>query len=358
MSLSKIPLPEVLENLSFESILAERKTRLITLAEEQYQASGDEKKLERLEDTLKLESEPMVKLLQESAYRELLLRQRVNDAARAVMLPLAQGTDLDNLGALYGVQRSELADDLNEGDEPYRQRLLLAPKSLSTAGSAAAYKFHALSAGNMAEQITVQSASDAELLVSYRYATHKNQVKDATIESPQPCVVNINVLGFDGYGQLNSDSIGQISEFLKGDKIRPVGDRVTVFAASIVLYQLKLTLHFIPELQGSPQIEALLQQVRRQLVSFVKQHHYLGKAIRHSTLLGVVSPLIEGWVELTIAQQGQSPEPAEPILAEQDLLMTSQQAPYLDLSQTTDDLSWDDKLAQAIDQSITVKFDG
>ena len=39
---------------------------------------------------LTLESEPMNALLQENAEREILLRQRVNDAARAVMLAYAK----------------------------------------------------------------------------------------------------------------------------------------------------------------------------------------------------------------------------------------------------------------------------
>ena len=39
------------------------------------------------------------------AYRELLIRQRVNDAARGVMLATASGTDLDNLAANFNVER-------------------------------------------------------------------------------------------------------------------------------------------------------------------------------------------------------------------------------------------------------------
>lgn len=373
MSLSTIPLPEVLESLSYETILTERKSRLLTLAEEHYQTTGEEKKFNALQKTLALESEPLVKLLQESAYRELLLRQRVNDAARAVMLPLAKGTDLDNLGALYGVQRGQLAGSAanegnsegqsegnsegnREGDEPYRQRLLLAPKSLSTAGSKAAYKFHALSAGNLPDKIVVQTASEVELQVSYRYNTQKNLVKDASVESPEPCVVNIHVLGFDAYGQLDSQSIHQVTQHLSGDRIRPLGDRINVIAAQTILYSWQLTLHFAPELEASPQIEVILQQVRDQLVIFVQQHHYLGKAIRHSTLLGTLSPLInaqiEGWVELTLLKNG------EPLVEGDDLLLTSAEAPHLDVGDLTLDLPWKQRLEQVIEQSIEVKFDG
>lgn len=55
--------------------------------------------------TLTLESEPLVKLLEENAYRELIWRQRVNEAARAVMLACAAGNDLDVIGANYNTTR-------------------------------------------------------------------------------------------------------------------------------------------------------------------------------------------------------------------------------------------------------------
>ncbi|MBL1575310.1 baseplate assembly protein, partial [Klebsiella pneumoniae] len=63
--------------------------------------------------TLTLESEPIVKTLQENVYRELLLRQRINEAARAVMVAYSGSDDLDNLGANNNVQRRVItpADD-------------------------------------------------------------------------------------------------------------------------------------------------------------------------------------------------------------------------------------------------------
>ncbi|NUV25651.1 hypothetical protein MS6204_04603 [Escherichia coli] len=59
--------------------------------------------------TLELESEPATKLLQENAYRELLLRQRINEAAQAVMVAYAMGGDLDPA-------RCQLQRDTPDGD--------------------------------------------------------------------------------------------------------------------------------------------------------------------------------------------------------------------------------------------------
>lgn len=86
IDLNQLPAPDVVEELDFETILAERKATLISLYPEDQQ--------EAVARTLMLESEPLVKLLEENAYRELIWRQRVNEAARAVMLACAAGNDL------------------------------------------------------------------------------------------------------------------------------------------------------------------------------------------------------------------------------------------------------------------------
>ncbi len=90
IDLSQLPAPALVEVLDYESLLAERKATLISLYPEEQR--------EAIARTLSLESEPLVKLLQENAYREVILRQRVNDAARAVMVAFATGSDLDQLG--------------------------------------------------------------------------------------------------------------------------------------------------------------------------------------------------------------------------------------------------------------------
>ena len=81
--------PDVVEVLDYETILAERKATLVSLYPEEQQ--------EAVARTLTLESEPIVKLLEENAYREVIWRQRVNEAARAVMLAYAEDADLDQI---------------------------------------------------------------------------------------------------------------------------------------------------------------------------------------------------------------------------------------------------------------------
>lgn len=87
----------MVEGLDYETLLAERKATLISLY-----PTGQQEAVAR---TLTFESEPIVKLLQENAYRELILRQGINEAAKAVMVAYALDGDLDQLGANNGVPR-------------------------------------------------------------------------------------------------------------------------------------------------------------------------------------------------------------------------------------------------------------
>ena len=92
--LATLPAPQIIEPLDFEQILADLKADILDRAPE-------------LAEVLALESDPIVKLLEACAYRELLYRARVNDAARAHLLAFATGGDLDHLAAQYGVTRQD-----------------------------------------------------------------------------------------------------------------------------------------------------------------------------------------------------------------------------------------------------------
>ena len=56
------------------------------------------------------EADPAAKWRRTGAYRELLLRRRVNDGAEACMLARATGTDLENLVAIFNLRRETLVE--------------------------------------------------------------------------------------------------------------------------------------------------------------------------------------------------------------------------------------------------------
>ena len=126
--LTQLPPPEVVENLDFETILQVHRADLLARYPEAAAVIG-------------LESEPLNKLLQAHAYRELLYRQRVNEAARAHLLAFATGADLDHKAAFYGLTR--LA---GESDERLRARVQLRIKSLAGNGTREAYELTAMTA--------------------------------------------------------------------------------------------------------------------------------------------------------------------------------------------------------------------
>src|SRR5574344_1070454 len=95
--LASLPTPAVIETLSFETIFTE-------LQGEFQSRYPDYSAL--------LASDPAVKLLEVAAYREVLLRNRINAAARASLLAFATGSDLHHLAAFYGVTR--LTDETDE----------------------------------------------------------------------------------------------------------------------------------------------------------------------------------------------------------------------------------------------------
>ena len=124
----QLPSPAVVELLDFEAIVSAIKADLLA----RYPAAAD---------VLDLESEPLVKLLEAFAYRELLFRARVNDAARAHLLAYATGTDLDHLGAMFGITRME-----GESDDRLRLRIQLRIAALAGQGTREHYELVALTA--------------------------------------------------------------------------------------------------------------------------------------------------------------------------------------------------------------------
>ncbi|MEX7635627.1 baseplate assembly protein [Serratia marcescens] len=256
IDLSQLPAPNVVEPLDYETLFAERKATLISL----YPADQQE----AVARTLALESEPIVKLLQENAYREVLLRQRVNDAAKAVMLAHATGEDLDQLGANFNTPRLVIdpADEstipptpaVMEADEDYRLRLQDAFEGVSTAGSAGSYRFHARSADG--------------------------RVADVTAISPSPASVIVTVLSREGDGTASPELLATVDTALNDEDVRPVGDRVVVQSAKITRYGIEATLYLHP----GPEVAPILTAANERLRNYVEGVRRLGRSIRRSSM--------------------------------------------------------------------------
>lgn len=89
--LKNLPYPDVIEELNYDKLLKGVK--------ELFKSYLTDKEIALLE------SDNYSALLETLAYRELLLRARINSAVKSMLLPFAQGSDLDNIVAIYGIER-------------------------------------------------------------------------------------------------------------------------------------------------------------------------------------------------------------------------------------------------------------
>ncbi|VVO03016.1 hypothetical protein PS834_02818 [Pseudomonas fluorescens] len=285
IDLSLLPAPQIVEQIDYEQILAERKAYAISLwpAEEQPKIAA----------RLELESEPLTKLLQENAYRETIWRQRVNEAATANLLPFAKGSDLDNLAANFNVKRLVIQEGnasasppvvrVMEADDSLRERTQMAWEGLSTAGPRNSYIFHARAADG--------------------------RVADATAESPSPAVVVVTVQGMLADGSAEPGVLAVVDAYLSDDDRRPVADRLTVQAAQILRYQVKATL-FLKT--SGPETEPARAAAEQRLKDYVHQRRRLGMEVSESAIHaalhveGVRKVVLEGWTDI-IATPYQAP---------------------------------------------------
>ena len=272
IDLSQLPPPVVVEPLDFETLFAQRKAAFIAMYPEDEQ--------EEIARTLELESEPITMLLEENCYRELLLRQRVNEAARAVMLAYSTDSDLDNLAVNFNVERLTIQEEddsvtppieaVMESDPDLRTRTQQAFEGLSVAGPTAAYEFWGRSADG--------------------------RVADISAVSPTPACVTISVLSREGDGTASDDLLSVVATALNDEEVRPVADRVTVQSGEIVPYQIDATLYIYP----GPEAEPVRQASEQQLQAYIAAQNRLGRDIRLSAIYAALH--VEGVQRVELVQ--------------------------------------------------------
>jgi phage-related baseplate assembly protein len=250
VDLSRLPAPAIIEALDFETIQAAAVVRMQQL----------------MPDFVARDSDPATKILQVVSYIVQMVRQRVNDAARAVMPAYAVGTDLDNIAALFGITRFTItpADEVlgipavMESDNDFRRRMVLAPEGYSVAGPEGAYIFHALSA-------------DADVL-------------DASATSPSPGEVLVSVLSRTGSGEASPALIAAVDAYVSDETRRPLTDFVTVQSAEIMEYAVAATLTTFSGPDGGVVIAA----AQASLDAYIEASHRLGRDITRSGLFAAL----------------------------------------------------------------------
>ena len=265
IQLNQLPLPDVVEALDYEALLAMAENRMAQL----WPAY-----------TATVESDPIRKSLQVLAYIVLQERQKKNDDARACFLPTARGKDLDNWAASLGVQRllirpaipDQGIDAIYESDDDLLYRCQLAPSGYSTAGPADAYEFLARSASG--------------------------QVLDAKVTSPEPGTVVVSVMARDGDGTPSPELLHTVTEYLTVKTRRLLTDKVIVQPVAIRPFRVAARLAFF----AGPDSDVVLSTAKASLATYLAESRRIGRNITLSGLYAALKvPGVEDVLDLSPA---------------------------------------------------------
>lgn len=279
VDLSALPPPSVIEPLDAEQIFSE----LLADFKER-----------RPEYTALVESDPVIIALECAAYREMLIRNRINEAAKATMLAHARGSDLDNLAAFYKVQRLIVdkgdpdaippKEPIYENDDRLRLRTQLAMESYTTTGAEKAYCFHAYSASA--------------------------KVKSVKIKSPNPGEVLVTILSTEENGGADENLCNEVLTYLNAEDKRPLTDKVSVKSADIIEYSVQAKVYVYP----GPSIAIVEDEIKANLEKYTAKRHKIGEVLAYSGIFQALHT--EG------VQKVELYEPA------QDIATTDTQAAY------------------------------
>ena len=215
IDVSRLPAPNIVEPLDFEAI---------------YQAQLADFRARLPEWNAVLESDPVLKLLEATAYRELLLRQRVNEAAKGVMLAYAAGSDLDQIGALFGVSRLT-----GEDDTRLRYRVQQGFAALGAAGPIQAYRAHAMAVSIDVIDVSIESTLPGRVDVC---VLGRQMIEEAQATEEEIAIGAIVFPGEAGalipiVSRHNSPLLLAVIAALNSEDVRPLTDQVVVVAPTV-----------------------------------------------------------------------------------------------------------------------------
>ena len=255
--------PAVLLDIDFEALLVERLARL----QDELPAV----------DVLGLETDPLVRLQRVDAYREMLDRHRLNEGFRALLPAFARGTDLDHVTLRAGILRQELTPATGstpatmESDDDLRLRYFAA-FGAPAAGSEDAYVFAALTAWPDAWDVRCVGPE----------------------EHGDPGSVDVVLTAPEGR-PVATETLSAVSAALNAKSVRPLTDRVSVLAATIVPYAVALAIEILP----GPDPAAIRADVLARLATITAERYRGGGEVPLAAL--AAAGYAAGAVTVTVA---------------------------------------------------------
>lgn len=281
-------------------------------------------------DVTQLETDPLVIGYSEGGgYQEMLYRQRVNEAIRALSLVTSLGGDLDHIGVTYaGVGRlvyDNAADDPPpnsqwdalrgkwvEADGIYRERVKLAFEAFSTAGPEGAYAFHALELDGVRD-IADAVAYSEEDGATYSATLHTDAYSMGLVVAPfsgradgNPVLapeILLVVLPTVSYGPADQALLDRAFAAVTAKDVRPLGDNVRVEAAAVTSYDIDVVLYYAPGADTA----TLKREAETRLQAYAAARRRIGFAVQREVIGGRAA--IDNGVVVDILQPAADIEP-------------------------------------------------
>ena len=259
IDLSALDPPNVIEEIDFEAILEQLKVDCVARLIE---SDVDY-------DVEKLESDPVVKVLETAAYREMLMRARINSDLRAVLIAKAQNLDLEHRGAFYGVERALVSPATEnepavwESDTRLRHRTQLAPEAFATTGPPGAYEFHVLSTDPAIRDVGVRRtietdpAGDKHVQVRIAFLTDRDD------------------------GTPSQDLINKVIARLHEDDIKPLTDEILVMTPDQSTYDVVVNL----ALAEGPDQQAVVNAAQKSIADYCTSRHRIGMTVYRNGII-------------------------------------------------------------------------
>ena len=267
VELTRLPAPDFVAPQSFEEIRDARLTEL----QQRWPAF----------DAL-VESDPAIKLIEAGAYREVLVREAVNDAGRATLLAHATGADLDQVAARLGVSRLVVVPatpdtpEILEDDDRLRDRARLSLERIAAGGlTAGGYRFVALTA--------------APALV------------DVGLVKRGAGRIDVVLLGADGAA--TAAELDAVTAALHADDVASLTDEIVVRRADIVRYAVAATLRIPP----GPDPSVIRRAAEAAIAGYAARRARVGATVFHDMVTaaaavgGVEQPIVTLLVDGAIA---------------------------------------------------------
>lgn len=262
LDLSRLPAPDAIEALDYESLLALFKERFLA----RWEAARATDPTLPSYDVEMLETDPAVIVGQAWSELRLLDRGRVNDAVRAVLAPLSQRTNLDLITARMGVFRLVLVPEdpiagtpaVMESDARLLRRYLLA-FGRPAAGSAHRYQYEALTAVPLLHDVAVIG----------RVVHGRRGDTDIVLAGPAGRAVT-------------PDEITAVRARISAPGVKPEATSVTVLAATRRLYD--VSMHII--VPRGPDADAVRDEVVARVGSAAEDRRYIEAEVPRDLLAG------------------------------------------------------------------------